>query len=114
EGRGAGRPRRGPQRRVHDRREIGRRGRAMGGREKRVGLNEAVFREVNERIENLAETFGVDSELDLVCECGDASCVERISMSHAAYEQLRSDARQFAVYPGHEKPDVEEVLDRRG
>jgi len=86
----------------------------MGGREKRVGLNEAVFREVNERIENLAETFGVDSELDLVCECGDASCVERISMSHAAYEQLRSDARQFAVYPGHEKPDVEEVLDRRG
>ena len=29
----------------------------MSSREERIGLNEAVFREVNERIENLAETF---------------------------------------------------------
>jgi hypothetical protein len=83
----------------------------MSSREKQIGLNEAVFREVNERIENLAETVDLKSEpLDLVCECGDGACVQRITMSHAEYEQLRSDPRQFAVHPGHEIPGVETVV----
>ncbi len=87
----------------------------MSGREERVGLNEAVFREVNERIEALAETFELGSQpLDLICECGDASCLQRISMTHGEYEQLRSDSHQFAVYPGHEAPEVEKVVERRG
>ena len=86
----------------------------MSSREERIGLNEAVFREVNERIENLAERFELQNEpLDLVCECGDADCVRRISMTRAEYEQLRSDPRQFAVHPGHEYPDVEETVERR-
>ena len=86
----------------------------MRAREERIGLNEAVFREVNERIENLAETFDLSSEmLDLVCECGNADCVQRITMTHPEYEELRSDSHQFAVYPGHEIPDVERVVDRR-
>jgi hypothetical protein len=81
-------------------------------REKRIGLNEAVFREVNERIDNLAETFDVE-HLDLVCECGNGDCLERISMSHSEYEQLRSDPQLFAVYPGHEVTDVEAVVEKR-
>lgn len=86
----------------------------MSSREERIGLNEAVFREVNERIENLAETFELkDEPLDLVCECGDAACVRRISMTRAEYEQLRSEPHHFAVHPGHEYPEVEEVVDRR-
>ena len=86
----------------------------MGVREERIGLNEAIFREVNERLEDLAENFGLSAQqLDLVCECGDGSCVERISMSHEEYEQLRSDSHQFAVYPGHEMPEVERVVDKR-
>ena len=87
----------------------------MEGREARIGLNEAVFREVNERIENLAETFQLGSQpLDLICECGDATCVQRIHMTHTEFEELRSESHQFAVYPGHEAPDVESVVDRRG
>ena len=86
----------------------------MSSREERIGLNEAVFREVNERIEDLAAAFQLTEEqLDLICECGDASCVERISMPHADYEELRSDGNQFAVYPGHESPDVERVIAKR-
>jgi hypothetical protein len=84
-------------------------------REDRIGLNEAVFREVNERISDLAAHFGLEEQpLDLVCECGDPSCVERISMSRDEYEQLRSDPTHFAVFPGHEEPDVEIVIERRG
>jgi hypothetical protein len=86
----------------------------MGSREERMGLNEAVFREVNERIEDLADRFELKNEpLDLVCECGDADCVRRISMTRADYEELRSDPRQFAVHPGHDYPDVEEIVERR-
>ena len=85
----------------------------MSSREERIGLNEAVFREVNERIEDLADTFDLKTQsLDLICECGDAACVERISMTPAEYEQIRSEAHQFAVYPGHEYPDVESVVAR--
>jgi hypothetical protein len=84
-------------------------------RAERIGLNEAVFRDVNERIEELANAFQIkDQPLDLVCECGNASCTERISMSHSEYEQLRSDSHRFAVSPGHEIPDVEKVVDKRG
>ena len=86
---------------------------AMSSREERIGLNEAVFREVNERIEGLAETFDLKTQsLDLICECGDANCVERLSMTTAEYEEIRSEAHQFAVHPGHEYPDVESVVAR--
>jgi len=83
-------------------------------REERIALNEAVFREVNERIESLAQSFDLGTQpLDLVCECGDASCVDRIHMTHAEYEQVRSDSHHFAIAPGHDIPDVETVLARR-
>ena len=86
----------------------------MSSREERIALNEAAFREVNERIEDLAETFDLKTQLlDFVCECGDANCRERLSMTQAEYEQLRSDAHQYAVHPGHEYPEVESVIARR-
>ena len=84
-------------------------------RAERIGLNEAVFREVNERISDLAGQFGLEEQpLDLVCECGDPACAERISMSRGEYEQVRADPTHFAVFPGHELIDFEDVVDRRG
>src|SRR3954447_24702881 len=83
-------------------------------REEWIGLNEAVFREVNERIESLAQTFDLGTQpLDLICECGDASCVDRIHMTHSEYEELRSVSHHFAVSPGHVAPDVESVVAER-
>jgi hypothetical protein len=85
----------------------------MNEREQRVGLNEAVFRQVNEEIRNLASRFDLaDRELDLICECGDSSCVERISMAAREYEAMRSEPTYFAVYPGHEETDVERVISK--
>jgi hypothetical protein len=83
----------------------------MSSRDERIGLNEALFRQVNERIEDLAQAFDLKSQpLDIVCECGDAACVERLSLSRGEYEQLRSNPQQFAVHPGHESPDLESVV----
>jgi hypothetical protein len=83
-------------------------------RDARIGMNEAVFRSVNERIQEVANAFQLNSEpLDLICECGNASCVERISLTPAEYEELRSNAHQFAVAPGHETQEVETVIAKR-
>jgi hypothetical protein len=83
-------------------------------RERRIGLNESVFRDVNERIEEAAESFGLgDHPLNLVCECGDSTCVAQISMTRSEYEALRADPTHFAVAPGHEIADVEVIVERR-
>jgi hypothetical protein len=91
---------------------------ASGNREeraRRVGMNEALFREVNERIENLAEEFGVAAgSITVVCECGDGTCTERLEVEKAVYERVRSDAHRFLVAPDHELPDVETVVERLG
>jgi hypothetical protein len=83
-------------------------------REERIGMNEAVFRDVNERIQDVATAFNLTTEpLDLICECGDAACVARISLTRDEYEDVRADSHLFAVSPGHVAPDVEEVVDQR-
>ena len=87
----------------------------MNERQNRIGLNEAVFRQVNDRIVEIGQTLQrAELELDLVCECGDADCAERIRMSASEYEALRRDPALFAVVPGHEAQDVEFVRERRG
>jgi hypothetical protein len=83
-------------------------------RERRIGLNEALFREVNERLEELAQGFAHTPEkLDLICECGNASCASRIEMDREEYEQVRSDSATFAIAKGHEIADVEEIVERQ-
>ena len=85
----------------------------MDERERRIGLNEAVFREVNERIRAVGKTFAVvDEQLDLICECGMADCAERIQIPAAEYEQLRAKPTHFAIVPGHEIDDVETLVER--
>ena len=86
----------------------------MEERERRIGMNEALFREVNERLQELAEGFARTPEkLDLICECGNASCASRIEMDREEYEQVRSDSTTFAIAKGHAIPDVEEIVERR-
>lgn len=82
-------------------------------RARQIGENEAVFRVVNERIEGLNRAFARLTEtMDLVCECGDLTCTERIVVSVPDYERIRSDSRTFVVVPGHEMPDVETVIEQ--
>ena len=83
----------------------------MDERAKRLGKNEAIFREANERIEELNEAFAQTTEsMSLVCECASLDCMERFTMSLPDYEALRRDSTLFAVKPGHEEPDIEDVV----
>ena len=83
----------------------------MDERGRRIGQNEVVFREVNERLRELGEGFSMVSDLaDFVCECGNTSCTERIRMTLAAYEKVRSDPKYFVVVRGHEEPEYEKIV----
>ena len=81
-------------------------------RARRVGLNESLFRRVNEEIESLHRSFGDPRSMAAICECGDGECLERIEIPLADYERVRSDPRLFVVMPGHVLPDLESVVDR--
>ena len=86
------------------------------GRAERIGLNEALFREVNERVAEVAEHF-VEVEthsepVEFNCECGRADCTEQVTMTLSEYSAVRAAPTRFAVVPGHELPDVERVVDR--
>ncbi len=68
---------------------------------------------MNEKVEDLNEAFGtLTGNFTIVCECGDSTCMERITLTTAEYEALRADPTQFAVRPGHDGPNVETVVAR--
>lgn len=77
-------------------------------REERLARNEAQFREVNER---LPANDVVERPL-FFCECGARDCLQTLHMSNEEYAAVRSDPLQFVIKPGHEIPDVEDVVSR--
>ena len=84
-------------------------------RETRAAENQTLFRGINERVKELNEAFSFVSPVgEWVCECADDACVERIEMSTAEYEAVRSDGSRFFVVPSDEHvwPDVESVIER--
>jgi hypothetical protein len=85
----------------------------MSDRGHRVGVNEALFREVNDRIDELQGDLGRLSTFEIVCECGNSECLERFTISAGDYADVRRDVHNFAVVPGHEAPDIELVVVRR-
>jgi len=78
---------------------------------KRAARNQSLFREVNERLQDIANSFqSVSSTAVFSCECAALSCTEQIEMSMDEYEVVRSQPNGFAVLPGHVYPDVENVV----
>jgi hypothetical protein len=87
----------------------------MDERARQVGRNEALFREVNERIERVSNALQVTTEtIEILCECGNASCGERIELSLSEYERVRQGSTLFFVRSGHEQRDVEDIVEQHG
>jgi hypothetical protein len=87
----------------------------MDARETRSAKNEALLREVNDRIEEVGERLNVlpgDEKLDFRCECGREDCDSFVGLTVSEYEQVRSNNDRFAVVPGHEDPEIERVVER--
>ncbi|HEY7196578.1 MAG TPA: hypothetical protein VH306_05290 [Gaiellaceae bacterium] len=88
----------------------------MDDRLERRARNEALTREVNERIERLNEEgagWGQDDLFEFICECGArAGCEMTIQLTLAEYEHVRDQDDRFAVHPGHETDELEHVVGR--
>lgn len=92
----------------------------MDRRLEQQARNEALVREVNERIEKLdkaaqdADHGGEELSFEFLCECGgggeDITCDVRIVMTLDEYERVRSQDDRFAVQPGHQEPAIERVV----
>ena len=74
--------------------------------------DQALFREMNEEIRRLAESYAVAEglDLDLVCECETADCFAPISVAPSAYEALRTSGVKFLVKRDHVGED-ERILE---
>jgi hypothetical protein len=84
----------------------------MRSEELHIAKTESLFRDVNERIAETAEQVGAN-EAELVCECGDPECGERIAAPLEDYEQTRAHGSHFLVSPGHEIPEHERVVETK-
>ena len=80
---------------------------------RRKAANEAVFREINEKIEGLQRGFAVteNQPLHIVCECARLDCTSRITVTVETYESVRARSDEFLVVEGHNDPSVEDVVD---
>ena len=83
----------------------------MGTHEDRLARNEALFREVNERVKD-ARAPDEDEQIVFICECGDEDCTAEVSLTLREYEAVRSDPLHFVVAHGHANPSIEEVVER--
>ena len=83
----------------------------MTNRGERLARNEAMFRSVNERVEEVVQP-GPTEAIDFLCECGDTECVEKITLTREEYESVRMEGAQFAIVAGHEIPAIESVIRR--
>jgi hypothetical protein len=80
-------------------------------RAERYAENEALFREVNERIRELSEPWTSNGDrVEFTCECANLGCAERIAVLLKEYEEVRSYPDRFLVAPGHLDLEVEDIV----
>ncbi len=83
----------------------------MSPREERQARNEALFRDVNERIADLAYK-GLDLDFHVICECAQLGCRTMLRIELDDYRRVRAHPRRFLIAPGHAVPEIEDVIDQ--
>ena len=85
----------------------------MDARQERLARNEALFREVNERVRTLATVHGEDSHVyAFFCECSNADCTFLLHATLDQYEGVRAHGDRFLIAPEHALPEIETVVER--
>jgi hypothetical protein len=71
-----------------------------------------LFRQVNERVLDVTSSLGPTARIaDFVCECRDPECSERLTLSLAQFEAVRSHPNRHLVRSGHVEPAFEHTVD---
>jgi hypothetical protein len=74
----------------------------------RLAKNEAIFRAGNDSIDKAAG--GRLEKVPYLCECGEKSCLARVALTPAEYEEVRAHPARFFVVPGHEDLTAGEIV----
>ncbi len=77
--------------------------------DERLARNEILFREINERLDEMSVPWSKTT--DYLCECSEMSCTKIVELRSDEYERIRSRATVFVVAPGHEKHEIEKVIE---
>lgn len=82
--------------------------------DRRLALNQAIFREVNDRVAEVAIDVVAAEPVryEFFCECTDTACTERLELTLGEYESLRTTPTWFAIALGHAHPSIEQVVRR--
>jgi hypothetical protein len=81
--------------------------RVMTSSLERLAQNQSLFREINERVKEIAEP---EEPIRYVCECSHVGCEATIELSGTEYELVRSEPTHFVVAGGHQLPEIEQVV----
>jgi hypothetical protein len=85
----------------------------MDSREKRLAENEALFRDVNERVRALAASHGRDAHAyEFFCECSNINCSFQLEATLAEYEAVRAHGDRFLIKPEHFLPEIERIVEK--
>lgn len=71
-----------------------------------------LFREVNERIAELADSWGVGSARGFLCECDESRCAETLELTRAEYEDVRAHPARFVAVHAHVGLNRESIVQR--
>jgi hypothetical protein len=84
----------------------------VDARDERLARNQTIFREVNERVAELAHRQLGSEPLryEFFCECSDTGCVKRLELTLGEYESLRASPTWFVIAHGHEYPQIEQTI----
>jgi hypothetical protein len=82
-------------------------------RAEREAQNQALFKQVNERIHDVLESLGDDGRPgEFVCECGCVDCATMMRLTQEEYEAAREGGERFIVVPGHEQSGLDRIYAR--
>jgi hypothetical protein len=80
----------------------------FGSREERIAYNEAWSRSLNERRAEWSN--GREARPSFRCECWQADCRDRITLSRQDWKLIRAEPTRFAVAPDHVAEGFEAVI----
>jgi hypothetical protein len=83
--------------------------------ERRLVENELLFKQLNDEakefvLEGKSDGAWAHKKLRFYCECSNIDCRERIEITANEYDAIHSNRKRFIVKPGHDMPDIEQVV----
>jgi hypothetical protein len=76
--------------------------------------NQRTVRSANERLYALAaDVVPADQLVPFLCECADGTCLGRVDMKVAEYDEIHSDRNRYSILHDHELANGESVVEER-